>query len=208
MKVCPMAKNFLFSLICGAMFSVTPNVYAQAADASKLGVGELKPYVQGALGFQRVNSPGATGMAMDLNGSANKNSARASVGVQLSERFGVEGTWFQLPSTTLQTKVGDAIYKGEAFAVSFTASAPIQKDLNIVGRFGVGRSDVDVAVPSTTYKSNSRKDLTVWGLGIRFAIDPSKDLTIDYDNLGGVGKYALGDRVKAEVVSVGLRFKF
>jgi hypothetical protein len=77
-----------------------------------------------------------------------------------------------------------------------------------VGRLGVGRSDVDVAVPSTTYQSNSRKDLTVWGLGIRFAIDKSKDLTLDYDNLGAVGKYALGDRLKADVVSVGLRFKF
>jgi hypothetical protein len=147
-------------------------------------------------------------MAMDLNGSATKNSARATFCVQLSEHFGVEGTWFQLPSTTLQTNVGDATYKGEAFAISFTASMPIEKDLSIVGRLGVGRSDVDVAVPSTTYQSNSRKDLTVWGLGIRFAIDKSKDLTLDYDNLGAVGKYALGDRLKADVVSVGLRFKF
>jgi hypothetical protein len=208
MKASNMAKNLLFSFLCGAMFSITPNVYAQAADASKLGSNELMPYLQGALGFQRVNSPSATGMAMDLNGSATKNAARATFGVQLSEHFGVEGTWFQLPSTTLQTNVGDATYKGEAFAISFTASMPIEKDLSIVGRLGVGRSDVDVAVPSTTYQSNSRKDLTVWGLGIRFAIDKSKDLTLDYDNLGAVGKYALGDRLKADVVSVGLRFKF
>jgi hypothetical protein len=147
-------------------------------------------------------------MAMDLNGSKESTSVRATVGLQLSERIGVEASWFQLPSTTLRTNPGDATYKGEVYTLSVTASMPIHKDVDLVGRIGIGQSNVDVAVPATTYKSNSRQDSTVWGLSLRYAIDKSKDVSIDYDNLGVVGKYALGDRVKADMISFGLRFKF
>jgi hypothetical protein len=208
MKAIPMVKKIVLGFLCGAVCSIAPSAYAQASDASKLGGYELKPYFQGALGLQRLSSPSSTGMAMDLNASQTNNSVRAAVGVQINEHFGIEGTWFHLPSATLQTKTGDATYKGAAYVVSLTASVPVQKDVNLVGRLGVGRSDVDVVVPATTYKSFSRQDLTVWGLGIRFAVDKSKDVTIDYDNLGAVGKYALGDRVKTDMLSFGLRFKF
>ncbi len=146
---------------------------------------------------------------MDLNGSNNKNnSLRTTAGIQINESFGIEGTWFTLPSSTLQTVTGEATYQGKALVLSATASLPIQKDLSLVGRLGFGSSDVDVVVPVTTYKSFSSQHLTVWGLGIRFALDESKELTFDYDNLGAVGKYALGDRVKTEMISLGLRFKF
>ena len=145
---------------------------------------------------------------MDLNGSKDSTSVRATVGLQLSERIGVEASWFQLPSTTLRTNPGDATYKGEVYTLSVAASMPIHKDVDLVGRIGIGQSNVDVSVPATTYKSNSRQDSTVWGLSLRYALDKSKDVSIDYDNLGAVGKYALGDRVKADMISFGLRFKF
>jgi hypothetical protein len=203
-----MTKKSAIALSFSALCVLAPSAYAQATDAGKLGNSELQPYVQGSLGLQQVSSPTVTGMAMNLEGSDKKMAGRVSAGVQLTDHFGVEATWFQLPSTTIKTNAGDANYKGETFVFSVTASMPLHKDIDLVGRLGVGRSNVDVAVPATTYKSNSRQDVAVWGLGVRFAIDKLKDVTIDYDNLGAVGKYALGDRVKAEMLSFGLRFKF
>ena len=208
LKVIPMVKKVVFSLLYAAIFACAPSVYAQAVDASKSGSVELRPYIQGAVGVQRLSSPAQTGMAMDLNGSKDSTSIRATVGLQLSERFGVEASWFQLPSTTLRTNPGDATYKGEVYTLSVAASMPIHKGVDLVGRVGIGQSNVDVSVPATTYKSNSRQDSTVWGLSLRYALDKSKDVSIDYDNLGAVGKYALGDRVKADMISFGLRFKF
>jgi hypothetical protein len=208
LKVIPMAKKVVFGLLYGAVLAGAPGVYAQAVDASKSGSVELRPYIQGAVGVQRLSSPKLTGMAMDLNGSKESTSVRATVGLQLTERIGVEASWFQLPSTTLRTNSGDATYKGEVYTLSVAASMPIHKGFDLVGRIGIGQSNVDVSVPATTYKSNSRQDSTVWGLSLRYALDKSKDVSIDYDNLGAVGKYALGDRVKADMISFGLRFKF
>lgn len=203
-----MAKKVVFGLLYGAVLAGAPSVYAQAVDASKSGSFEFRPYIQGAVGVQRLNSPELTGMAMNLNGSEDGTAVRATVGLQLSERIGVEASWYQLPSTTLRANSGDATYKGEVYTLSVAASMPIHKDVDLVGRIGVGQSNVDVAVPATTYQSNSRQNSAVWGLSLRYAIDKSKDLSIDYDNLGAVGKYALGDRVKVDMISFGLRFKF
>jgi len=204
-----MKNKIIFSLICTAVLAATSSANAQTSNVNQSGVGAPKLYLQGSLGIQRTNSPSSTGMAMDLNGSNNKNnSLRTTAGIQINESFGIEGTWFTLPSSTLQTVTGEATYQGKALVLSATASLPIQKDLSLVGRLGFGSSDVDVVVPVTTYKSFSSQHLTVWGLGIRFALDESKELTFDYDNLGAVGKYALGDRVKTEMISLGLRFKF
>lgn len=201
----------MFKLLCTAVLCGTSMVHAQTSDASKSGNTEAKPYVQGSLGLQRFDSPSSTGMAMDLNGrgsGSTNNSVRATVGVQFTEHLGVEGTFYALRASTLHTVSGDATYHGQAHVLSLAASMPVRKDVNVVGRVGLGRSDIDVSVPSTTYTSNSSQNLIVWGLGVRYALDPSKDLTFDYDNLGATGKYALGDRVKTEMISLGLRFKF
>lgn len=203
-----MVKKIMSGVLCGAIFSIAPSAFAQASDASPFADLKVQPYVQGAVGSQRVSSPSSTGMAMDLDGAKTQTAARVSLGAQLSEYVGVELTWFQVPRTTLQTRTGDTTYKGESYAISLTGSVPIQQDLNLVGRIGMGRSNVDVAVPATSYTSNSRKESAVWGLGVRYALDKSTDVTVDYDNLGTIGKYALGDRVKADMISFGLRFKF
>ena len=44
--------------------------------------------------------------------------------------------------------------------------------------------------------------------GVRFNVSTAVDVTLDYDNLGTVGKYARGQDVKADMLSLGLRYKF
>jgi len=197
-----------FSLVSGSVLAIAGNAFAQATDASTSLDLQLTPYLQGSLGMVRFSSPSATGMAMDLNGSASKTSLRATAGLQINKLFGIEGTWFQLPSTSVNTSVGGAIYKGSTYALSFTGTVPVSTDLDLVGRIGQARSDVNVNVPSTTYASASNRKSSVWGLGARYSLSKSNDLTIDYDDLGAVGKYALGESLKVQVLSIGLKIKF
>lgn len=197
-----------FSLVSGSVLAIAGNAFAQSTDESTLSDLQLTPYLQGSLGMVRFSSPNATGMAMDLNGSASKTSLRATAGLQINKLFGIEGTWFQFPSTSVNTSVGGAIYKGSTYALSATGTVPVSTDLDLVGRIGLGRSDVNVIVPSTTYASASNRKSLVWGLGARYNLSKSNDLTIDYDNLGAVGKYALGESLKVQVLSIGLKIKF
>jgi hypothetical protein len=206
-----MKKLALVSFVCSSLLAIASNVHAQATDETPpVGAFHAAPYVQGSFGVQQSSSPSATGTAMNLNGSTTSaaTSMRGTVGLQLNKYIGLEGTWFQLPSTSVATSVGGAVYKGEAFVASITGSLPLHMDFDLVGRLGLGLSDVNVTVPATTYSSNSRQNLAVWGLGARFNINPSTDLTFDYDNLGAVGKYTQGGSVMVEMLSIGVRFKF
>jgi hypothetical protein len=204
-----MIKRFAFGFLYISAAAIAPGVQAQTSDTIALfNDFHPTPYLQGSLGVGHISSPSSTGTAMNLDGNTTTASARVSAGLQLNPHFGLEGTWFQLSDTKVQTSVGEANHKGAAYVASITASVPLKTGVDVVGRLGAGRSDVKVTVPTTTYQSNSRQNLTVWGLGARFSINKSMDLALDYDNLGAVGKYALGDRVKVEMFSLGLRFKF
>lgn len=204
-----MNKETVLSLICGSVVFVIANAHAQTAQApSATEDYQLTPYVQGSFGFDRFSSPSATGMAMDLSGSSNKAAVHGTAGLQINPYFGVEGSWFQLPSSNLSTSVGRVDYKGSAYVASVTGTLPLVADVDLVGRLGAGRSDVDVNVASTAYSSNTRQRLAVWGIGAHYNLDKSTALTLDYDNLGAVGKYALGDSLKVGVTSIGIRVKF
>lgn len=206
-----MNKQVLCRLVCGSLLAIASNAHALANDeTAPIFEFHPVPYVQGSIGVQRFSSPYATGTAMDLKGSATSSTAsiRGTVGLQLNKYIGLEGTWFQLPSKAVVTSVGDAVYKGNAYVASVTGSLPLHTYVDLVGRLGFGYSDVTVNVPATTYSSDSRQNLTVLGLGARYHINPKTDLTFDYDHLGAVGKYSQGDSVLAEMLSIGVRFKF
>lgn len=204
-----MIKQAVICLMCGSVFAIAATASAQTSQLTSYPEDfQFTPYVQGSFGFDKFNSPSSTGMAMDLNGSSSKAAVRGAVGLQINPYLGVEGTWFQLPSTSVSTSVGGSTYKGSAFVASLTGTVPLSVDTDLVGRVGTGRSDVSVNVPSTGYSSNSQQRLTVWGLGARYNLDKLIAMTLDYDNLGAVGKYALGDALKVEMVSIGIRVKF
>lgn len=204
-----MNNKVLCNFICGSLVAIASNAHATDASPSPYGFHPV-PYLQGSFGVQQISSPSATGMAMNLNGSTTSTtpSVRGTVGVQFNRYWGFEGTWFQLPGTSVPTSAGGAAIKGSAYVASLTASMPLQMDIELVGRCGLGLSDVNVSVPTTTYSSDSRENLATWGVGARFGINKSTELTLDYDNLGAVGKFAQGDSVKVEMIAVGLRFKF
>lgn len=202
-----MPKHVTRASWCCAIALIATSAHAQTNDGDVFGFSP-KPYVRAAVGALKLNSPTATGTAMDLNGSGSKAAAHVAAGVQLNRYFGVEAAWYQLPGTTLQTATGDARYDGSVLAASVTGSLPVTGALDAVARVGMGRSSVNVNVPATNYSSDSHRNLVTWGLGARYRLTPSVSLTFDYDNLGAVGKYEFGNDLKATVLSVGVQFKF
>lgn len=203
-----MAKQILIRAFVGSLVCVASSAFSQTSSASKPLDLQWQPYVQGAVGSQRLESPSLTGTGLDLNGTHTRTAFRATVGWQLSPHWGVEGTWFQLPNATVRSSTAEATYHGSAVAASLAGSFPLNDKVQAVGRVGVGRSDMKVDAPSAPYSSDSTKNLTVWGWGLRIGIQANVDLVFDHDNLGTVGKYQAGDSVKASMYSLGLRFKF
>ncbi|MDQ5898786.1 MAG: outer rane beta-barrel protein [Pseudomonadota bacterium] len=202
-----MSKHVFLGLLCCSAAALSTGAQAQDSGAGGASA-EFNPYVLGAIGSLKLGSPESTGTALDLQGTGSKTAARLGVGLQIHPNFGIEATWFQLPGTTVQAPSGAARYRGSAVTVAVTASLPVHERIETVVRAGAGRSNVDVAVASSTYGSESRKSLVVWGAGARFRLSSALSVTLDYDHLGTVGKYAQGSDVKARMVAVGMQFKF
>jgi hypothetical protein len=179
-----------------------------AATETSYGGFLLAPYIQMGAGQSRLSSTANTGTAMNLAGTANGFGKRLAVGARFNAWLGTELTWFNIAPSTVNTAVGAATYRGNDVALSATALVSLSPRFSIVARAGVGRSDMKVSVPAVSYTSTSRKNARLVGIGARFALSPQLDLTVDFDSLGKVGKYALGDSVRPTVFTAGLRFNF
>jgi len=214
-----MMHRVLTRLLCSGVLFVALGVQAQtASDASpaEQTASEYKffdslsarPYVQGSIGVAQFSSPSSTGTELNLGGSSTVTSSRLALGLQVNKFFGVEGAWFELPEATIAAPTGDAKYRATVYTLSVTTTVGLNEEFKLVGRLGVGHTDVGVSVPSAIYKGNAGGNNMAWGLGGRYAIAESTDLTLDYDNLGTVAKYPMGDGVTAHMVSFGLLYKF
>lgn len=192
-----MSKQVFLGLLCSSMMAISSGVQAQAS-----------PYVHASLGSMQISSPESTGTALNLDGSRRKVAARLGVGVQLHPHFGIEATWFQLPSTTVPAQSGEAEYSGSVWTAAATARLPLNDSLDLIGRLGAGRSSVEASVPAMAYSSESRKRPVVWGFGASYRFSPNLAVTLTYDHLGTVGKYTTGSDVRARMVSAGVQFNF
>jgi hypothetical protein len=187
-------KRVRCALLWASATVLTLATPAMAIDVNSI-LGDInpQPYVQASLGQMRLDSASHSGVNL-----------RATVGVNVTRHFGAELTYFQLPSVD----VANGTYKGSAYVASMTGSLALPMDVTLVGRLGLGKSSIDLSHPSTNYASSSSRKPTVWGIGIRYPLKPSIDMTMDYDNLGTIGRYATGTKVKASTLSIGARYKF
>ncbi len=181
---------------------------SQVASAAEAADRAPHVYVEGALASVEQKSPASTGTAMNLEGSSNRVGVRAAVGLAITPFIEAKAQYFQLPSTNVSTLAGAAKYSGSDVTASLVGVLPLPHGFALSGQVGYGRSDAKVDVDSTGYRSHSAVSHVVWGVGARCALSPALDLTLNYDDLGAVGKYANGGTTRAAVGSLGLRFNF
>ena len=183
-------------------------LWCQAASAADIGDGALHGYVEGAITSVEHKSPASTGTAMNLDGSSSKVGGRAAAGLSINRFLEAQVGFFQLPSTRITTPSGAAKYSGSDVTASLVGVLPLPSHISLTGQLGYGRSDAKVDVDTTGYASHSAVNHVVWGVGARYALSPGIDVTLNYDDLGAVGRYANGGTTHAAVTSLGLRFNF
>jgi predicted porin len=111
-----------------------------------------------------------------------------------------------LGKVSIDTPTGSATYDTRIASFSAVGNYPLTDALTMVGRIGAGIADSTVNVPTIAYSStSSQRPLTV-GIGVRYALTPRLDLTVDYDKYFQVFKYQGADSANASIITVGLRF--
>jgi opacity protein-like surface antigen len=108
----------------------------------------------------------------------------------------------------MNTPSGPAKYNGTVLTATLVGRLPLNERIEAIARAGIGRSRIDVSASDYSYHSESKKNPFVWGMGARFRISPSFAVTLDYDQLGKVGKYSNGNHVRVDMISAGVQFNF
>ncbi|WP_311196864.1 outer membrane beta-barrel protein [Rugamonas apoptosis] len=93
--------------------------------------------------------------------------------------------------------------------VAATGTLPLNEQFSLFGKLGVAFNHTEFRVWEPGFSGSTTENQTspMIGIGASFALDMKISFVAEYENFGKVAKDG-GDSVKADMLSVGVRFKF
>lgn len=201
--------------LCAAAFLLAcPVAWAQATNTNATAGLALRPstslgwYAFGGLGSATQNSPANAGGTANLSGSGKAGAFRVGAGWQFRPDLALELAYASLGTAQLGTPSGTASYTTGVASASLVGNFVLADRLRLVGRVGLAASGSSVQVLPIAYSGNSHVGSVLMGVGLRYAVRPEWELTLDYDNYGKVGTFNSGGEEKASAWWLGGRYNF
>ena len=183
-----MKKNILIALIAAA--AIAP-VAAQAESyvGASIGRGEQKLSIDG------VGSIKDHDTAYKFFG-----------GYQFNSTFGIEAGWADLGKTEITGGGETATAHPRSLYVAATGTWPLAERFALTGKIGAARTRTSFTVTGEADDKVNNTSLLL-GVGTTYAITPTVLAVVEYEHFGKVVDED-GGNLKANVLSVGVRFKF
>lgn len=188
--------NKVLSIALGIALSVP---FAANADDAYVGVNV-------GSATQKISSGGASG-------SENKTGAKIYAGSSIDKNFGVEVGYvnFGKISKSFSSGANSAKIGVDSYAayLAATAIAPISSQFSLFAKLGLtaNRSKLSATLNGASSSIDENHTDTIIGVGAAYAFSNKLSGVVEYENFGKVVK-GDGVEVKADMVSVGLRYKF
>ncbi|MCM2567223.1 MULTISPECIES: outer membrane beta-barrel protein [Janthinobacterium] len=132
---------------------------------------------------------------------------KAYAGYDLTQNFGAEAGYVDFGKLTT-TFDGDKLdVKSHAFYVAATGTLPLNEQFSLFAKAGVSQNRTKVSVVGENVNDSTNKTSAIFGIGAAYHFDKKLSLVAEYENFG---KVANGDgaKLKADLLSIGLRYKF
>lgn len=162
-------------------------------------------YVGGAVG-RSEQKQSDSGLNLVDNGTG----AKVFGGYQIDKNFGVELGYAHLGESSINLEGLVVESKPKALFAAVTGTLPISKEVSAFAKAGVARTKTKMtaAFDGTVFDMFEDKETSLLlGVGASYAINDQLSLTVEYENFGKISKEE-GTKVKADLVSFGVRFKF
>jgi OmpA-OmpF porin, OOP family len=131
-------------------------------------------------------------------------------GYDYTKNFGVEGGYVDFRKVEKSALGYGASSKPSAIYLAATGTLPLNEQFSLFGKLGVAFSHTEVNAWAPGFFGNTTtKNQTnaMIGVGASFALDKKISFVAEYENFGKVAKEG-GDSVKADLLSVGVRYAF
>lgn len=178
-----MKTKLIIALIAASAASFAQ---AQSYIGANVGRSEMKANLEGVGSFKDT----ATGLK--LYG-----------GYQFNPTFGVEAGYNNLGKGSIFNDTVTA--KPESVYLAGTATFPIDQEFSVFGKLGAARTRTKIRGGGDGF--NEFHNTAVIGLGASYAFTKELSGVVEYENFGKIVKED-GDSLKANLISVGLRYKF
>ncbi|AQR70637.1 hypothetical protein BZG29_21730 [Janthinobacterium sp. LM6] len=148
-------------------------------------------------------------LSIDEAGSTKKSNTgyKAYAGYDFTQNFGAEAGYVDFGKLTT-TFDGDKLdVKSHAFYVAATGTLPLNEQFSLFAKAGVSQNRTKVSVVGENVNDSTNKTSAIFGIGAAYHFDKKLSLVAEYENFG---KVANGDdaKLKADMLSIGLRYKF
>ena len=156
-------------------------------------------------------SVGAVQLRIDSeNHKSHGNDAGFKVfgGYQFNQTFGAEAGLAALGDHGVSVNGVDGGHiKPSALYLAATASKSLTSELSLFGKAGVSRNRSRFELPGGTQTLKHNNTALLLGVGANYQFTPALALVAEYENFGKVQDSG-NTKVKADMLSVGLRYKF
>ncbi len=156
-------------------------------------------------------SAGAIDLRIDSNNhKSHGNDAGFKVfgGYQFNQTFGAEAGLAALGDHDVSVSGVDGGHiKPSALYLAATATMPLTKEFSVFAKAGVSRNRSTFDLPGGTQRHKYNITTPLLGLGASYNITPALALVAEYENFGKVQDSG-NTKVKAQMLSAGLRYKF
>ncbi|MGK5003372.1 porin [Janthinobacterium sp. LB2P70] len=186
-------KKQLFAVIVGAALAFP--LFAQAEGiyiGGNVGRSELKLTVEG-----------------EGSGKENKTGYKAYAGYDFTPNFGAEAGYVNFGKVKDSDDGASASLKTSAFYVAATGTLPLNAEFSLFAKAGVTQNRTKVSANAGNFSVSGSKNKTaaLFGIGAAYNINKNLSAVAEYENFGKTLSED-GAKLKADLLSVGLRYKF
>ncbi|APA67443.1 outer membrane beta-barrel protein [Janthinobacterium sp. 1_2014MBL_MicDiv] len=186
-------KKQLFAAVVGAalafpLFAQAESIYAGA----NIGRAELK--VSADQGSSRKD---------------NDTGYKVYAGYDFTQNFGAEAGYVDFGKLSQNIEDMKSAIKNHAFYVAATGTLPLNEQFSLFAKAGVAQNRAKLTINALNFsKSESHnKTSALFGIGAAYHFDKKLSLVAEYENFGKVASED-GATLKADLLSIGLRYKF
>lgn len=178
---------------------------ALAASASAHAAG---PYLGANVGNVEHN------LSVDGNsGKKHKTGVKLYGGYALTENFGIEAGYARLgkvsDSDTDGVNTASLDYRARALYIAGTAALPLTPEFSLFAKAGLTSNHGKVTARLNGFSDSMSRSHTaaMFGVGAEYALAKNTSVVAEYENFGKVID-GDGGNTKAQMISLGLRYKF
>jgi OOP family OmpA-OmpF porin len=179
-----MKKQLLVAMI-GAALAVP---FAAQAEGAYVGV--------------NAGSAKQTASSSGYSGNDSETGFKLYGGYDFTQNFGIEGGYIDLGNANISNGPISASIKSTALYVAGTATLPLNTQFSLFAKLGVTENRAE----SIGYPTNTKTSALI-GVGAAYNINKNLSVVAEYEDFGKVYEDPTAN-IKADMFSVGLRYKF